>query len=367
MFDPGNNRRLKETRPMVWAFIPYSLEDGHLCGQTYDNPETKIELASVFEELGLRWVWQPVLLGHVEELVNQVGNSRAHHPSVVFNFCDGVEHWGTPGITVVQALERECIPFTGAASRFYDISTSKVPMKDLFVRAGVDTAPYALLPNEGGVSGVCDKLGPPLFVKPSISAASEGISLKSKVTSDAEVAARRDELLQSKDGEAYSKGGIFVERFLDGDEYTVFVGGFWDRPESIWNLPPARRAFAESIPAEERFLSYDRYWGFYKEETPPAGNENFYRYVPAPPSEEKELVDQARRAYCAVEGSGYGRVDFRRDRSTGKLHCLEVNANCGLSGNDQTSTGCILHLSGIRFSQLLGKIIDQALERYSGS
>ena len=363
MLELGDEQPLGKMRPMVWAFIPYCLEDGRLSAQTYDNEDTKAELATAFGELGLLWVWQPILLGDFDGLIEQVRNSARNRPTVVFNFCDGVDNWGTPGISVVQSLERSGIPFTGAASRFYEISTVKMRMKGLFVHAGIETAPYEALSNSGLVTGVCEKLGPPLFVKPNVSSASEGISLKSKVSSDAEVTARRDELLRSKDGPLYSKEGIFVERFLDGEEYTVFVGGYWDRPESIWNLPPARRAFGDSIPEEERFLSYDRYWGYYKEETPPAGGEAFYRYVTVPADEEKKLADLARRAYCAVEGSGYGRVDIRRDRASGKLCVLEVNANCGLSGSDQTSTGCMLQLSGIKFSSLLAKILNQALLR----
>jgi len=364
MLDSGNNRLLHDIRPMVWAFMPYSLEDGHLTAETYDNHQTKAELAAAFEELGLAWVWQPVLLGHIEGLVEQVRDSLKHRPTVVFNFCDGVDHWGTPGISVVQALERNSVPFTGAASRFYEISTVKVRMKELFLRAGVDTAPYAMIPNSGAVQGVCEKLGSPLLVKPNVSAGSEGISLKSKVSTNAEVEARRDELLRGHDGPLYSKEGIFVERFLDGEEYTVFVGGHWDRPQSVWNLPPARRAFADSIPEGERFLTFDRYWGYYKEETPPAGGEPFYRYETVPAHEEAQLADFARRAYCAVEGSGYGRVDIRRDRASGRLCCLEVNANCGLSGNDQTSTGSMLQLCGIKFPQLLAKILNHMLERH---
>jgi D-alanine-D-alanine ligase len=363
MFESGKDHLLHKVRPMVWTFVPYSLHDGRLWGDTYDNHETKAELASSFEELGLRWVWQPVVLGNIEDLINQVRDSLRHRPTVVFNLCDGVEHWGTPGVTVVQALEKEGIPFTGAASTFYNISTAKVTMKDRFVRAGVETAPYCLLANTGPVHGVCAALGTPVLVKPNVSSASEGISLKSKVISDEAVTARRDELLAGHDGPLYSQHGIFVERFLDGEEYTVFVGGFWDRPETLWNLPPARRAFAASIPEEERFLSYDRYWGYYREESPPAGNEAFYRYVPVPPAQEEELVSLARRAYAATEGTGYGRVDIRRDRASGKLYCLEVNANCGLSGDSETSTGSILQLAGIKFSELLGRILEQALTR----
>jgi hypothetical protein len=40
-----------------------------------------------------------------------------------------------------------------------------------------------------------------------------------------------------------------------------------------------------------------------------------------------------------------------------------VNANCGLSGDAETSCGSILEMAGMRFPQLVEKILDQALAR----
>ena len=80
---------------------------------------------------------------------------------------------------------------------------------------------------------------------------------------------------------------------------------------------------------------------------------------------DEELVDLAKRAYCAVGGYSYARVDVRRDTVNGKLSVLEVNANCGLSGDDQTSTGSMLQLMGWNYPGLLLRIIDQTLQRHS--
>jgi D-alanine-D-alanine ligase len=48
------------------------------------------------------------------------------------------------------------------------------------------------------------------------------------------------------------------------------------------------------------------------------------------------------------------------DRATGEMFVLEVNANCGLSEDDQTSTGCILKLAGMTLADLLGSILEGA-------
>jgi D-alanine-D-alanine ligase len=65
-------------------------------------------------------------------------------------------------------------------------------------------------------------------------------------------------------------------------------------------------------------------------------------------------------AYIAVRGSGYARVDVRMDRANGELFVLEVNANCGLSEDDQTSTGGILKLAGMALAELLRSILKDA-------
>jgi D-alanine-D-alanine ligase len=354
----------QDLRPFVWALIPYSIEDSLLMEESEETAITKAELAGVFDELGLSWIWQPVAPGSIKEIAARVSEAMRGRATLAFNFCDGLDRDGYPGVSVVRELEKAGIPFTGSDSRFYEISTYKLRMKRLFLEHGIETAPWEVLPRTGPVEGVCERLGAPLMVKPDVSCASYGITLKSKVVSDAEIQACRNELQQGENGSLFSGEDIFAERYLAGEEYTLFVGGFWDDPEQIWTLSPARRCFADSIPPEERFLSYDRYWGYYKEESMPPNGEPFYRYELVHNALGKELVSLATRAYRTVKGHGYARVDIRRDTVNGKLSVLEVNANCGLSGDDETSTGSILQLMGMRYSGLVQRILNQTLKRY---
>lgn len=355
---------IRDLKPLVWALIPYGFEGNRLTASTYDNETTKAELASVFNRLGFPWIWQPVVHGSIEEITAQMRLSAQRRPTVVFNLCDGLDRDGVPGVSVVKSLEEAGLPFTGSDSQFYRISTYKLRMKELFFAHGVETAPWEVLPRTGPVEGISQRLGTPLLVKPDVSYASCGISLKSKVDTDAEIMTRRNELRQGELGEMFADEKIFAERYLAGDEYTVFVGGYWDSPNQLWTMPPARRAFAESIPPEERFLTYDRYWGYYKEESMPSSSEPFYRYELVNGNLREELVDLANRAYCAVKGHGYARVDIRRDTVNGNLSVLEVNANCGLSGDDQTSTGSILRLMGSSYADLVLCILNQTLKRH---
>jgi D-alanine-D-alanine ligase len=260
-------------------------------------------------------------------------------------------------------LENTDLLFTGADSRYYQTTCSKIEMKQLFQKAGVPTAVWEALPDRGPLTGITKRLGQPLFIKPSASSASYGIGLKSVVRSDEEATARRDTLKQGEFGKLFANDIIYAEDFIDGPEFTVLMGGYWDDPHNIWTLPPAERIFDVSIPESERFLSYDRYWGYYKEETPPEGGRPFYGYRAAPSEQAKILFDIAKRAYIATWGYSYGRVDIRFNKKRNEYQVLETNANCGLSGDAETSCGSILEMAGVRFPQLVEKILEQALAR----
>ena len=95
-------------------------------------------------------------------------------------------------------------------------------------------------------------------------------------------------------------------------------------------------------------------------------NENFYNYQPV----NKKLVPALKKigldAYIACGGKGYTRADTRQDKITGKLYMLEVNAQCGLSEDeDYTSIGAILKVSGVSFTQIIAEILKDAMRRNS--
>jgi len=127
---------------------------------------------------------------------------------------------------------------------------------------------------------------------------------------------------------------------------------------------PRVRIPGRDLGANLRILSFDRLWEIYEDESPMPGNENFYEYFLPDASLIGKLKQITLDAYCAVGGQGYGRLDIRMDSQTGNLYMLEVNAQCGLSEDeDYTSIGAILRLSGCTFTALVAEIIDDALRR----
>jgi D-alanine-D-alanine ligase len=158
--------------------------------------------------------------------------------------------------------------------------------------------------------------------------------------------------------------GLIAETFISGPEYTVLISGSHDRPEEAKIYMPVERIFNASIPEHEKFLSFDRLWEIYEEETPMPDNADFYTYALPEASRIDEIKKISWDAYVATKGYGYTRVDVRMDHATGKLYVLEVNAQCGLSEDeDYTSIGAILRLSGCTFAALVAEIIHDALRR----
>jgi D-alanine-D-alanine ligase len=336
---------------MIWAFVPFAVREGRLEGFDFDTLQTKRELAQAFRELGLAWIWQPIVDTNVDSIIAQVGEE-----SIVLNLCDGIEEAGTPGLCVVTGLERAGIPFTGADSHFYKISSSKLVMKEMLIAAGVPTPAFEAL--NGPVTGICSRVGAPLLVKPDVGAASAGVFLRSKVSRDQDIKTLRDELLNATMPRFCDARVLFAERFIDGPEFTVFVLGDWKDPASVRCLPSVERVFNASIPDGEKFLTFEHYWGFNQDQMP--DGKPFYGYASSGAQLAAALEEISRRAYVAVHGKGYARVDLRMDRVTGEIFVLEVNANCGLSEDDQTSTGCILKLAGMTLAGLLRIILRDA-------
>jgi len=48
------------TPPLVWALTRYLIADRGLIRESYDNEQTKAEIAAASHSFGLPWVWQPV-------------------------------------------------------------------------------------------------------------------------------------------------------------------------------------------------------------------------------------------------------------------------------------------------------------------
>lgn len=350
---------------MFWVLAP-SLETSDPNLQYYyDFSQNIAEYQRTFEALGAQWQWQPVTLNTIDHILQSIRAQSNGLQPVVINLCDGDEVNGTPGISVIHALERARLQYTGADAFYYDITTSKIPMKQWMDRAGVRTPEWEIIDGVAdSVQGIFDRIGRPLLIKPAVSGGSMGITVNNVVDEEQTLLSRLAELKEGYHGWDFTQGGIFAERFIVGEEYTTLIIGSADRPGDCVVYEPVERVFHPSLPPTEKFLSFDRLWEIYERESAMPEDANFYTYHPVGADMAEKLRRISIDAYCALRGQGYGRVDIRRDFQSGDLYVLEVNAQCGLSEDeDHTSIGAILRLSGKSFAEMIMEIIRESYIR----
>ena len=349
----------------IWVLAPYLESDDPNIRHYYDFTQSLAEYTKVFEELKADWKWQPVTMGNFKDIIRNIARSANGKTPLVFNLCDGDEVNGTPGISVIRELEKQKLIYTGSDEHFYTITTSKIPMKKAFDKAGVSTANWRVIAaNKGSTKGICKRVGTPLLIKPAVSGGSMGVSVKNVVHTEEELLTRVEEIKKGYRGWNLLADGLFVEKFITGPEFTTFITGSYDDPENCMVYEPVERVFHKSLPETEKFLSFDRLWEIYDDETPMPGNENFYEYHPVNPELVAPLKKLSLDAYRSCGGKGYSRIDIRMDAGTGNLCLLEVNAHCGLSEDENyTSIGAILKVSDVSYTSIIVEILKDAVKR----
>ncbi len=357
---PDHLKKLK-----VWVLYPYLVTEDPNLQYYYDFSQSLEEYTRVFKELNADWVWEPVTMQDFKEKISSIRKRSGRKIPLVLNLCDGDEVNGTPGISVIHELERNKLIYTGSDAAYYEITTSKIPMKRAFDVAGVSTAKWEVIDgSDESIDSICARLGAPLIIKPAVSGGSMGVSVKNVVYTDDEFRSRVAELKKGYRGWNLLADGLIAEQFITGPEYTTFVVGSSTDPAGCEVYPAVERIFHASLPDEEKFLSFDRLWEIYEEEKPMPGNDNFYNYHQPDPTLLSALSQLSLDAYLSVGGMGYGRLDIRMDQSTGKLYMLEVNAQCGLSEDENyTSIGAILRYAGRTFSEVIERILIDSFHR----
>ena len=351
----------------VWVLAPCIESNDENLDYYYDFTQSISEYTNVFNRLKLDWVWQPVNMKTFSSVIDEIemGKDGSEWFPVVLNLCDGDEVNGTPGISVVRRLEAKDIVYTGSDEYFYYVTTSKIPMKKAFDKAKVPNASWTFFHNTNiNAEKIIKKTGTPLIVKPAVSGGSMGLGIKNVVENKEELTSLINELFEGYRGWNLTADGIVAEKFIAGPEYTVFISGSYDRPEDAVIYTPVERVFHDSLPEKERFLSFDRLWEIYENETAMPEEGNFYEYRLPDPSLIEDIKRISWDAFVATKGKGYTRVDVRMDAETKKLYVLELNAQCGISEDENyTSIGAILKFTGKSFTQLVEEIIIDAMKR----
>jgi D-alanine-D-alanine ligase len=275
--------------------------------------------------------------------ISGTGPDGAHLPlDVVFPVLHGT--YGEDG-TIQGLLEMANIPYVGCGVLASSCGMDKVVMKTLFRDADLPVCHYVWFLRsewENDREAVLDhteaKLGFPCFVKPANLGSSVGVSK----------ADDKESLARAIDTAAEYDRKIIIEECLDMREIECAVIGN-ERPE-------ASRPGEYIINAEDKkFLDYtEKYAG--------TGNNEFV--VPALVSDElaKKIQEMAVRAFKAIDGAGFARVDFFLRNDTGALLVNEINTIPGLT--DASGFPKMWAGSGRDFSEILDLLVRFAFERF---
>lgn len=236
-----------------------------------------------------------------------------------------------------KLLELPCI---GPAVMSSAVCMDKVYTKYVLENFGIKQAEYVVVNaheytknKEEILKNIEGKLGYSVFIKPSNSGSSVGISK----------AHNREELEKGLEVALKFDRKILVEETINAREIEVAVLG---------NDEPVAAIPGEVIPANE-FYDYEAKYS----------NAESRLLIPAALSEEKlEMVkEEAIKIYKILDCAGMSRVDFLVDKKTEEIYLNEVNTLPGFTKISMYPK--MWQASGKTYSQLITELIELAVER----
>ena len=264
---------------------------------------------------------------------------------VVFPVLHGL--YGEDG-TIQGMLELLRIPYVGCKVLASSVCMDKVYTKYILNQAKINMAKFIYIKNENiyvdddleeielqndEIIDVVDKkLGFPVFVKPSNSGSSVGVT---KANNGAEL------IKAIQTASRYDKK-VLIEEAIVGKEVECAV---------IGNDKVLASTVGEILSAED-FYTYD------------AKYKNSKSKIVIPANISKEIIDEIRRiaikAFKTVDGSGLARVDFFVQKETNKIYLNEINTMPGFTFISMYPK--LWENEGLSYSELLDQLVKLALE-----
>lgn len=250
---------------------------------------------------------------HFDPATTDIANLRSYDR--VFNVLHGT--FGEDG-TLQGVLDGLGVPYTGCGVLASAIAMDKFRCRLVWQSLNLPNVPYVVLDDDSDFVAIERQLGLPLFVKPAAEGSSVGVVMIEKT---GELAATYPTLKQYH-------GEILAEKAITGGEYACSLVGEMALP-SIRIIPKGK---------------------FYDYEAKYLRNDTVYQ-CPSDltADEEKHMQTLAKRAFAAIGGKGWGRVDFLKD-TDGKLYLLELNTVPGMT--DHSLVPMAAKQQGIAFDEL---------------
>ena len=266
-------------------------------------------------------------------------------PDVVFNQYDDVVHGALYEMRVAALVQMMGFPMTGCPALALGLSRYKYMSASLLQGAGVPIpANTELLERIGDVDRCRWQF--PVIVQPSREHAGIGIARDSVVHSKAALRLKVRQILAE-----YHQPAL-AQRFLPGREFNVSILG--GRKLSV--MPLAEVDYTR-LPSEiPPIMSYAAKW---MENSVEYQNTSVLCPAAVTPELAREISAISLKAFRAVGGWGYGRVDIRLDEA-GRPCVLEVNCNPSLEEGVALARSALK--TGLDYPHLLQHIVKIAME-----
>jgi D-alanine-D-alanine ligase len=270
---------------------------------------------------------------------------RRIEPDVVFNQYEDVVHGASYEMRLAATVRMMGYPMTGSPALALGLHRDKYMAANLFQGVGIPIPQQtSLLERIGDVDQ--RKWQFPVIVQPFREHAGVGLDRQSVVSTKKALREKVAFVIR-----AFRQPAL-VQGFLPGREFNVSVIG----GKRIQVLPLAEVDYSH-LPAE--IPSIMSYAAKFLETSAEYQNTGVICPAVVEPELAREIGAIALRAFRAVGGWGYGRVDMRLD-SRGAPRVLEVNCNPSLEEGVALARSALV--AGIEYPQLLRLIIKAAFE-----
>ncbi len=271
------------------------------------------------------------------------GSLKPIPTDVVLNVTHGT--YGEDGL-MQGLLEMADLPYWGCDVTASAISMDKEKTKVVWKEAGLPVVPWVTLrkhddeANQAAIAQAEKEFGYPLFVKPCKAGSSVGASLAHSAT----------ELKASVEEAFRWDTKILVEQCINAREIECSVTGYGDSPVTAYAVGEI------STTGDHEFYDYEAKY------IDPDGAK---LKIPADlnDAEVAEIRKTAVRAFKVLDGSGFSRIDFFKEKTTGQVWLNELNTIPGFTSISMFPKLC--EAAGTPYADVIELLIQQAIDRFT--
>src|SRR6266699_2293802 len=265
---------------------------------------------------------------------------------LIFNLTESFAGDDTKEMNVAAYMDLLGIPYTGAGPHAHFLAQDKATAKKTFAFHDIRT-PFFATAYRGNIDHAHD-VKFPLIVKPQSEDGSIGIDAEAVVNGVKELMERVEYVQNEFDSPA------LIEEYIEGREIYAAILGSYEHTEVLPLVELDLSKLPEGTPRiASRDVKFEKGSSAYKLTKSQIAEDLDEQTV-------QKLSETALAAYQAVKLRDYGRIDMRLTPA-GDVYVIEANPNPWLSSKHEFAMAA--KKSGRSYTQLIGEIVDLALER----